>query len=51
LDDLHLRVPVENLALIGLNLPLTTLIGVTGRKRKIITWTQTKQKPQKKMLE
>jgi hypothetical protein len=30
-----------------MDLPLTALVGVTGRKRKILTYTQTKQKPQK----
>jgi hypothetical protein len=39
----HLRVTVWNLAPIGLDLPLTALIGVTGRRRwKILTWTQTR---------
>jgi hypothetical protein len=47
MDDLHLRVPVGNPILIGLDLPLIVLIGITGRKRKILTSTQTKQKPQK----
>jgi hypothetical protein len=41
-DNLHLRVPVGNPALIGLYLPLTALIGVTGRRRKILTYTQTR---------
>jgi hypothetical protein len=31
-------------------LPLTVLVGVTGRKRKILTYTQIKQKPQKQKL-
>jgi hypothetical protein len=51
MDDLHLQVPVGNPALIGLDLPLTALIGVTERKRKILTCTQTKQKSQKQKLE
>jgi hypothetical protein len=46
-----MRVPVGNLALIGLDLPLIALIGVTERRRKIFTCTQTKQKPQKQKLE
>jgi hypothetical protein len=37
--DLHLRVSVWNPALIGLDLPLTTIIGVAGRKMKILTCT------------
>jgi hypothetical protein len=38
-DDLHLRVPVGNLALIGLDLPLIALVGVFRRRRKILTYT------------
>jgi hypothetical protein len=38
-DDLHLRVPVGNPALLGLDLPLTALVGVAGRRRKILTCT------------
>jgi hypothetical protein len=34
-----MRVPVGNLALLGLDLPLTALIDVAGR-RKILTYTQ-----------
>jgi hypothetical protein len=42
-DDLHLRVPVGNQASIGLDLPLTALVGVgRRRRRKILTCTQTK---------
>jgi hypothetical protein len=33
---------VGNLALIGLDLPPTALIGVTGRRKKILTCTQTR---------
>jgi hypothetical protein len=39
LDHLHLWVPVGNLALVGLYLPITALVGITGR-RKILTSTQ-----------
>jgi hypothetical protein len=39
-DDLHLRVPVGNPALLGLDLPLSALVGVAGRRRKILTCTQ-----------
>jgi hypothetical protein len=35
-----MRVPVGNPALIGLDLPLPSLIGVAGRRRKILTYTQ-----------
>jgi hypothetical protein len=41
-DDLHLRVPVGNPALLGLDLPLPALVGVAGRRRKILTCTQIK---------
>jgi hypothetical protein len=50
-NDLHLRVPEGNPILIGLDLPLTALIGVAKRNRKILTCTQMKQKPQKQKLE
>jgi hypothetical protein len=40
LDDLHLRVPIGNPALLGLDLPLTAFIGVAERRRKILTCTQ-----------
>jgi hypothetical protein len=43
-DDLHMQVPVGNLALIGLDLPLTALIGVAERRRKILTYTQINKK-------
>jgi hypothetical protein len=46
-----MRVPVGNTALIGLDLPLTALVSVNERKRKILTSTQTNQKPQKQKLE
>jgi hypothetical protein len=42
-----MRVPVGNSTLIGLDLSLIALIGVAERKRKILTCTQMKQKPQK----
>jgi hypothetical protein len=48
MDDLHLRVPVENPTLIGLDLPLTTLVGVAGRRRKILTCTQINKKTRAK---
>jgi hypothetical protein len=36
-------VPVGNPAIIGLDLPLTSLVGITGRRRrKILTCTQVK---------
>jgi hypothetical protein len=41
-----MRVPVGNLALIGLDLSLTTLIGIAGKRRKILTYTQKIQQEQ-----
>jgi hypothetical protein len=35
-----MRVPVGNPALLGLDLPLTALVAITGRRRKILTCTQ-----------
>jgi hypothetical protein len=39
-DALTLRIPVQNLTLIGLDFPLTTLIGITGKTKLILTCTQ-----------
>jgi hypothetical protein len=50
LDDLHLRVSVGNPALIGLDLPLTALVGVVGRRRKILTCTQINKNNKSKSL-
>jgi hypothetical protein len=44
-----LRVPVGNPALIGLDIPLTTLDGVAGR-RKILTCTQINKNNKRKSL-
>jgi hypothetical protein len=41
-DDLHLRVPVGNPPLIGMDLPLITLIGVAERRSNILTCTKIK---------
>jgi hypothetical protein len=42
-DDIRLSVPVRKPALIGLDVPLTALIGITGRRRKkILICTQTR---------
>jgi hypothetical protein len=43
-----MQVLVGDSVLIGLDLSLTTLISVTGRKRKILTCTQMKQKKAQK---
>jgi hypothetical protein len=45
-DDQHMQVLVGNLALIGLDLPLIALISITGRRRKIITYTDKIQQGQ-----
>jgi hypothetical protein len=49
-DDLHIRVPVGNPTLIGLDLPLTALIGVTRKRRKkILTCTHTRYSKSKSL--
>jgi hypothetical protein len=50
LDDLHLRVPVGNIALISLDLPLTALVGIAGRRRMILTCTQINKNNESKSL-
>jgi hypothetical protein len=35
-----MRVPIGNPALISLDLPLVALVGITERRRKILTCTQ-----------
>jgi hypothetical protein len=37
---LSLRIPVRSLTLIGLDLPLTTLVSITGKMKKLLTCTQ-----------
>jgi hypothetical protein len=49
-DDLHLWVLVGNPALIGLDLPLTALIGVAGTRRKILIGTQINKNNMSKSL-
>jgi hypothetical protein len=39
-DALTLRIPVQNLSLIGLDFALTTLIGIAGKMKQILTCTQ-----------
>jgi hypothetical protein len=36
---LSLRIPVQCPTLIGLDLPLITLIGITGKRKKLLTCT------------
>jgi hypothetical protein len=40
IDALSLRIPVRSPTLIGLDFPLTTLVGIAGKKKQIITYTQ-----------
>jgi hypothetical protein len=40
ISALSLRVPVRCPTLIGLDLPLTTFIGITGKSKKLLTCTQ-----------
>jgi hypothetical protein len=35
-----MRIPVRCPTLIGLDLPLTTLIGIAGKRKKLLTYTQ-----------
>jgi hypothetical protein len=49
-DDLHLRVSVGNSAHISLDLPLTVIIDLIGRRRKILTYTQIHKNNKSKSL-
>jgi hypothetical protein len=40
IDALSLRVPVRRPTLIGLDLPLTALVGIIGKRKQILTYTQ-----------
>jgi hypothetical protein len=40
IDTLSLRIPVRSPTLIGMDLPLTTLIGIVGKRKQILTYTQ-----------
>jgi hypothetical protein len=40
IDALSLRVPVRRQTLIGLDLPLTALIGIISERKQILTCTQ-----------
>jgi hypothetical protein len=37
---LSLRIPVRSPTLIGLDFPLTTLIGITDKRKQFLTYTQ-----------
>jgi hypothetical protein len=40
ISTLRLWIPVRGPTLIGLDLPLTTIINITGKRKKILTYTQ-----------
>jgi hypothetical protein len=40
IDALSLRIPVWRPTLIGLNLPLASLVGIAGKRKKLLTCTQ-----------
>jgi hypothetical protein len=40
ISNLSLRVPVRHPTLIALDLPLTPLTGISGKRKKILTYTQ-----------
>jgi hypothetical protein len=40
IDALSLRIPVQSRTLIGLDFPLTTLVGITGKRKQFLTYTQ-----------
>jgi hypothetical protein len=40
IDALSLRIPVQNPTLIGLDFPLTTLVGIDGKRKQFLTCTQ-----------
>jgi hypothetical protein len=37
---LSLRIPVRSPTLVGLDFPLTTLVGITGKRKQFLTYTQ-----------
>jgi hypothetical protein len=49
-NNLHLQVLLGNPALISLDLPLTALIGIGGRRKKILTCTQINKNNKSKSL-
>jgi hypothetical protein len=40
IDILSMRILVRSLTLIGLDFPLTTLIGIAGKRKQFLTCTQ-----------
>jgi hypothetical protein len=45
IDALSLRVPVRHPTLIGLDLPLTALIGIIGKRKQLLTTTPVLAQP------
>jgi hypothetical protein len=37
---LSLRIPVQSSTLVGLDFPLTTLVGIVGKRKQFLTCTQ-----------
>jgi hypothetical protein len=48
ISALSLRIPILSSTLIGLDFPLTTLVGITGKRKQFLTCTQ--EKPQEQSL-
>jgi hypothetical protein len=40
ISTLRLRIPVRSPALIGLDFPLRTLVGIVGKRKQFLTYTQ-----------
>jgi hypothetical protein len=40
INDLSLKIPICSSTPIGLNFPLTTLIGIAGKRKQFLTGTQ-----------
>jgi hypothetical protein len=40
IGTLSLRIPVRSLTLIGLDFPLTILVGIAGKRKQLLTCTQ-----------
>jgi hypothetical protein len=40
IGTLSLRIPLQSPTLIGLDFPLTTLVGITGKRKQFLTCTQ-----------
>jgi hypothetical protein len=40
ISAISMRIPVQSLTLIGLDFPLTTLVGIAGKRKQFLTCTQ-----------